>query len=257
MSLEIFTFPELQKREEMRYVHWMYVVEFARICRKNNIPIVEVGSGNAKIARWMMDYGHVHPNNMICVDPNPLSYNKDKEVLVSPKYPTIKELLVERQNIIGNCGLLIIRPSPDLVNSCYVLESLEKLSPRIALIIYRADGGDGSTDLHNYFNSIGAPNSNIYDPAPMSKIIKPRENKIRKDYKTISCIYSKEVSDPSLLSVTSALMLTTFKIDSNHLPVGELNSNPPSLKECKTLMLKSQLGAAGQEQLTGENCNFQ
>jgi len=261
MSLEVLTFPELEDREETRHANWMYVVEFARICRENNIPIVEVGSGNGKVARWMMDHGHVHPDNMICVDPNPAIYTKDKQVLVTPKYPTIKELLIEEGggDIVGNCGLLIIRPSTDDRNPCYVLEALEKLSPRIALIIYRSDGGDGSTHLHNYLDTIGAPNSNSYDPVPMSKIMKPRTNKIRRDFKTISFTYSKEVSDCSLLSVSSCLILTTFEMSKSCLPVGELNPNPLSLKECKSLMLKSQLGI-GQTMMAGqsnEGCGLQ
>jgi len=247
MSLESLTFPELENRQESGRANWMYVVEFARICRKNNMPIVEVGSGNGKIAHWLMNYGHIHPDNMICVDPNPSVYTKDKKVLVAPKYSNVKELLAEReekeeQSIVGNCGLLIIRPETDYVNPCYVIEALEKLSPKIALIIYRADGGDGSLDLHNYFEGIGVPNSNTYDPAPSPRIIKPKSNKIRKDYQPISCTYTKEVKQGSLLSVPTCLMLTTIEIHKNCLPVGELNPNAPSLKHCKSLVLKSALG---------------
>lgn len=253
MSLEVFTFPDFEKRKETRHANWQYIVEFARVCRKSGIPIVEVGSGKAEIARWLMDRGHVHPDNMICVDPDPTSYSKDKQVHVSPKYKTVKHLLSEQPQLVGNCGLLVIRPSAIDAN-CYVIDALERLSPNIALLMYRADGGDGTCYLHNYLCDVGAPNSNTYDIVPASRMMARRDNKIRKDYKTVSFTYTKQVDDPSLLYVSSCVILTIIEIHEKCLPTGELNPDALSIEECKKLMFKSQLGHAGE---IPNNCTLQ
>jgi hypothetical protein len=125
----------------MNGVYTNYADWFATECRANDITIVEVGSGDGRVAKWFLDRGC----KVICVDPEPASYYNDGRAIVTP--PDFKHVKDVSVSLIETCALVLIRPTPCLG---YDLEALNHLKPRMMFSVYQADGADGSVGLHRW-----------------------------------------------------------------------------------------------------------
>jgi hypothetical protein len=123
-------------------------------------PIVSVGSGSGEAESEMSKYAEI-----ICIDPDPGSYcNK---VVLQPDYATVEDMLrvmetrgLETRGLEPRertYALLLIRPQP---NCTYDITALKLLPLRHICILYRADGGDGSDQLHTFLSRYGLPSNN-------------------------------------------------------------------------------------------------
>jgi hypothetical protein len=131
-------------------------------------PIVSVGSGLGKYEKQIETQLNT---SIICVDPNPTSYNylfedEDTKNLHLPDYSTVDALLHKRPELIGNCNLLLAWPLPN--DSEYDIEAVVKLKPLNMVIIYETIGGAAGKQMHIWLNTIGAPNGiRLNDPTPL------------------------------------------------------------------------------------------
>lgn len=117
-----------------------------------NQPVVSIDSGNAMFESAIVRAGIV--DNIICVDPNPADYVKG-EVFIKPNHATAHELVKKNDDIVGNCVMLLVRPTPTGV---YDIEAIQLLRPRAIFIMYCHDGADGSVPLHQFMSVCGLPN---------------------------------------------------------------------------------------------------
>lgn len=111
------------------------------------IRFISVGSGNGKIEHQILLKTGI---DIICVDPNPMSWCKDKTLYKAPEYSYIQEL---NESFIGNC-ILFINWSTPLTDGNYDIDAIEFLQP-VSIItvvetgVYRAAG---SPKLHNFLS---------------------------------------------------------------------------------------------------------
>lgn len=112
-----------------------------------NLPIISVGSGNG-IVEYHLDI--MLKTNIICVDPNPLSWCKEKKIYKQPMYSYITEIPEE---YINNCIVFINWSFPS-ENGEYDIESIKLLKPKSIITIVETGvyRGAGSLKLH-YFLS--------------------------------------------------------------------------------------------------------
>lgn len=112
-----------------------------------NLPIISVGSGNG-IVEYGLDL--ILKTNIICVDPNPLSWCKEKKIYKEPMYSYITEIPDE---YINNCIVFINWSFPS-ENGEYDIESIKLLKPKSIITIVETGvyRGAGSLKLH-YFLS--------------------------------------------------------------------------------------------------------
>lgn len=138
------------------------------------VPIVSVGSGSGEfeyLLASMMLLGETHDDikrdpPIICIDPKPESFRPfpDNERYIAPKYPTVKDALLERD--LKGCVLLLIWPTPiqfhdqESDSLPYDLEAILLLQPREVYIYYCATGSAGSEMLHNWLDPNIAPCDN-------------------------------------------------------------------------------------------------
>jgi hypothetical protein len=116
--------------------------------------IISLGSGGGyieKILDLLLDL------DIICVDPDPLSFIPDKNIYKSPKYQTINDDDFPTDKYKNNCILFINWSSPEQFNG-YDIEAIIKLNPECIITItetgvYR---GSGSLGFHAFlsFNRI-------------------------------------------------------------------------------------------------------
>jgi hypothetical protein len=236
-------FPKLNDRtdDNMADNNKAYILEFVKICKKYGVPIVEVGSGDGRIAHWLMKNKYLKDEDLIGIDPDPMSFSKDKKLYFDPKYKYCKDLVVDNPKIVGQCGLLLIRPNPTLE---YDIESLQLLKPLTVMIIYRSDGADGCIEFHRYLKELNSPSSIDCDPMPdiqlVSKFTERKE--LRFDYISVFAKYTKEIEIIEKLSIRTCLLLIPpdYK-EYMYLPQGELNNDAPSVDKCKQLIAESQV----------------
>lgn len=107
--------------------------------------IISVGSGYADTEFAFMER---NKKEIICVDPYPLSHGSFGDVLVTPKYSYVDELIKNEPDVIGNCHLLLIWPCPN--DSTYDVEAIEKLKPLSIIIIYDPSGSGGGSEFLKY-----------------------------------------------------------------------------------------------------------
>ena len=101
--MEGFPLNDVMTDVYIEYANWL-----ATTCKANDITIVEVGSGDGKVAKWFIDKGC----EVICVDPEPGSYYDDGRAIVTP--PNFSQVKDVPESLIGTCALVLIRPTPGL-----------------------------------------------------------------------------------------------------------------------------------------------
>lgn len=118
-------------------LQWVRQVELAT----PDLRWISVGSGNGALEAKI--------GNVICVDPDPLSYNSDglssglKEPYCAPSYAYLDQLLAADPSVIGACRLLLNWCPPN--DSDFDYQAIQALKPVAVLSIYeRFAGGNGA-----------------------------------------------------------------------------------------------------------------
>ena len=112
-----------------------------------DLPIISVGSGNGELER---DLDLLLCTDIICVDPEPLSYIHRKKIYKKPKYDYVKDMEIEKYE--RNCTLLLNWSN----FNGYDIEAVNLLKPKFIiniteLGIYR---GASSPKMHRFmFNN--------------------------------------------------------------------------------------------------------
>lgn len=112
-------------------------------CGNPSYPMISVGSGIGRIERAIE---LEHKVGIICVDPNPESFNKRSEELKEddyhmPDYALVTDLVKAKPELIGKCSLLLIWPDP--CDSVYDMEAVVLLRPVSIVVLYEPYGASG------------------------------------------------------------------------------------------------------------------
>ena len=151
--LNIYT--EYEKMQEEKpinnYSIWNTKIGFSEVIDvinnffSSDLSVFEVGSGNGKFAYY---YNKLENNKIVCIDPEPLSYNKGR-LYLKPKYSYVTELIKEQPYVVGNCQLLIIWSTP---SDDYDMEAIKLLKPQKMIVLYDESGTAGGSDFHDYIS---------------------------------------------------------------------------------------------------------
>ena len=155
-------------------------IDFAFVTNGKDLPIVSVGSGDAETE---YAFERRHHKKIICVDPDPKSFNKGI-TYIEPEYSYVDDLIQNQPELVGNCHLLLIWPLPN--RSEYDVDAIEKLNPLSFVIVYEPSGGSGGRKLLYSF----LPSQNLYEC--VSELTIPYEVKSNCFYNTISYYTRKD-----------------------------------------------------------------
>jgi hypothetical protein len=177
--------------------------------------IISIGSGGGYI-EFVID--KILKTDIICIDPDPLSYITDKTIYKQPNYKTIYDEDFNIDKYKGKCIIFLNWPTPEQ-NNGYDIDSILKLDP-ICIIpivecgIYRGSGSIGFHDFLNYNNVL----TDCYYSKNMDLCDKPDVLIFPKYYSnnSTSCFYSKPGYD-SILKFT--ILILSKKQFNNNLPI--------------------------------------
>lgn len=133
-------------------------------------PIYSIGSGGGYLEYILDRLLHI---DIICVDPDPLSYITDKTIFKNPKYLTIDDEDFPKE--INNSILLINWSTPEQCNG-YDIQAVIKLKP-CAIIFIGETGfyrGAGSIGFHDFLNFNNIQTQGLYNPE-LDECIKPNQ----------------------------------------------------------------------------------
>lgn len=176
----------------------MYMEEVLKKFPKHKNKIISIGSGGGYIEKLLDKLFGI---DIICIDPEPLSYITDKTIYKYPKYKSIDDKEFPLSMYKDDCILFINWSTPDKTNG-YDINSILKLNPICILTtvetgFYR---GSGSIGFHHFlsFNQIiteGIYNKN-FDKCEEPEKIDFSNYKYYTFYTT--CNYKKPGYDESL-----------------------------------------------------------
>jgi hypothetical protein len=113
------------------------------------MPVISVGSGNGVLEYKLQELGI---KNIICVDPDPESYDKypENNNCIKPSYDVVENLLKDKPELVEQCVLLLGWPSPN--ESTFDYEAVMALNPYGIVLVYETLGGAGGDKLHTWLN---------------------------------------------------------------------------------------------------------
>lgn len=131
----------------------------------NALTWASIGSGKGRFEWWLKYKQGV---DVTCVDPDPKAYGSG-DVIVEPEFPTVKELISARSDVVGKMATLLLWPSPNSGDGfgtaeadsddeeeskvAYDLDAIQRLRPPVVVIMYAACGASGSEDLLYWLSS--------------------------------------------------------------------------------------------------------
>ena len=136
------------------YSNWNCKISFRELSKyvnehfDNKSPIISVGSGSGKFEYYYnRKFIPSSKDDIICIDPEPLSYNRCKKIYCKPTHNNVHDLIKDRPYLVGNCQLLIIWSYPD---NNYDMTAITSLKPNKMVILHDDSGSAGSSDFHDY-----------------------------------------------------------------------------------------------------------
>lgn len=127
-----------------------------------NKPILSIGSGNGCVEHLI---DKQFDTDIICIDPDPLSYNENTIIYKEPKYGTIEDVNFPLNEYKNNCIVFVSWSYPEDTNG-YDIIAIHRLNP-ICIIVITETGehrGAGSIGLHNFLLSNNVPTKGYYIP---------------------------------------------------------------------------------------------
>jgi hypothetical protein len=115
----------------------------------SDYPIISVGSGSGYVEHTLGC-----DDRIICIDPQPKWYG-NQDVVLEPKYPFVRDLIMDRPEIVGECHLMLVWPTPG--NVTYDIRAIRDLKPRMVTIIYDSSGSAGGSPLIAWLYAMGGP----------------------------------------------------------------------------------------------------
>jgi len=255
-------FPVLERFSKLDYRQ--HVLTFASF----GLPIVDLGSGDARLSHWLLQQ---RPDASIyCVDPDAGCYAKEgSPVLIQPHAANAAELVEKHPELVGNCAMAIIRPQPPRPGfQCYDLDGWQLLRPKVVLVLYCADGGDGSPELHSWLHRNGCPSFSLardevdFDGLP--------------NYYSRTVKFTAQCEAPVMIRVSTCSLLIQADVDGlafpDDLPEDEQNPNAPSDAQVVELLNQSLFatmlmtlggrrqeaaGGVGEAEADGQECTLQ
>lgn len=189
--------------------------------------------------------------DIICVDPNPKNYDDEiATVKIQPLFSSTQELCEKFPEMKGNCSVMLIRPqtsgSTDLTN--YDIEAIHLLEPLVILVLYGADGSDGSCALHDFLSLHGCPSFSKSDTSDSTFAGFPR-------YWSRTIRFTEICQPPTMVRVSTCALL--IRDDSgltfpDNIIEGEQNPNAPGDADVARL-LKESYAYTAMRVLGGEN----
>lgn len=204
-----------------------------------NLPIVDVGSGDARTSHWLQQQ-LPGATKIYCVDPAPESYVglEGRQVMIQPVAATTQEFVESHPELVGNCAMMLIRPQPPRPNFvCYDMDAWRLLKPKVVLVLYCADGGDGSPELHSWLHHNGCPSFSLSE-AEIDVGALP-------NYYSRSVKFTAACDPPSMVRVATCSLLIQADVDGlvfpPDMPEDEQNPDAPSDAEVENLIQQSLL----------------
>jgi hypothetical protein len=137
---------------------------------KDDYPIISVGSGNAMTEHVFLLRYPEKKEKLICVDPDPESYNKGK-IYIHPNYDKVDTLIKEKEGIVNNCHLLLMWPT-NSDDDGYDIQAINNLNPLSFVIFYSSDKKtSGSDGLINFLEKQKEEEEKRYELISTSKLI--------------------------------------------------------------------------------------
>ena len=127
----------------------------------NNEKIISFGSGKCELEIHLEKSNDNNNEKIICVDPNPGSFSNDRFFVEKrkPDYPLVQDLVESKPDIVGNCNLMLIWPSPNEIGGSYDIKAVKDLNPKSVLIVFESTGSSGSPSLLNMIEKIDTKDS--------------------------------------------------------------------------------------------------
>lgn len=123
---------------------------FELLIQNNHDPIISIGSGLGSIEAY---FEEKLARSIICVDPNPNSFQLSDTILTKthpPDYPTHLEVLKNHPEWMGNCNLFINWATPNDAADNYDIKAIHDLKPKRILVVCESSGGGGGTMFLNW-----------------------------------------------------------------------------------------------------------
>ena len=208
----------------------MYMEEILKKYPKHQKKIISIGSGGGYIEKLLDKLLNI---DIICIDPEPLSYITEKVIYKYPKYKNVEDDDFPLNEYKDDCILFINWSTPDKSNG-YDIKAILKLNPVCILTtvetgFYR---GSGSIGFHHFLSTNSIITEGIYSKG-IDKCEEPEkidfENYKYNSYYT-TCNYKKQGYDESLRF--QIILFTKKMISINILPsVIEPYDSPENMNE--------------------------
>lgn len=129
---------------------------FKRAISMFNLPVISIGSGCAALEKTLEEILGIQ---IICIDPDPLSYSPVDKIFIPPQYSTVEDMIKEKSEYIDNCILFICNAEPVVethdftaeessANIPYDYNAVHLLKPKVIISIY--DPIDGIAGSHKF-----------------------------------------------------------------------------------------------------------
>jgi len=159
---------------------------FLQSYKSKDIKKLSIGSGSGILE---YEYNKLFPTEqpLICIDPNPLSFNSSGlvEPFQKPKYKTIDDFITENTTFVNYNSVLVINwPDPKAI---YDIEAIRKLNPLAFFVIFYKKKDD---DI--YVDESVAGVAGVAGSIELQNLIKDIQEKSNNSYKIIREIYTKK-----------------------------------------------------------------
>lgn len=129
---------------------------YFRDCVKTAPYIISVGCGRARTEVWLLNVVPKETRKrLILVDPDPSSFSKG-EPFLPIDYPTVTDLVAKQPQVVGQCLLLLLWPSPDFYTT-YDFDAVIDLKPKSILVLHErppkaTNGHSGGHKMHAFLH---------------------------------------------------------------------------------------------------------
>jgi SAM-dependent methyltransferase len=159
---------------------------FLQSYKSKDIIKLSIGSGSG-ILEYEYNKLFLTEQPLICIDPNPLSFNSSGlvEPFKKPKYKTIDDFITKNTTFVNYNSVLVINwPDP---KANYDIEAIRKLNPLAFFVIFYKKKDD---DI--YVDKSVADVPGVAGSIELQNLIKDIQEKSNNSYKIIREIYTKK-----------------------------------------------------------------
>lgn len=115
------------------------------------LPVVSIGSGSGEFEQLIMK--HYPSLSIICVDPDPLDWCYDDDIMIPPDYATAETLVEKRPELVGECNVFINWPYPN-DETTYDYDAIAILKPQRVICVVATCGASGGFKFLSFIKSL-------------------------------------------------------------------------------------------------------